>query len=325
MKLRPVLGVVAVLGLSSGAAFAGDGDGVVKAKPAETAPSAPAKKDENHASENTLDTTAEKTSEKTSENAGELTAEAGDAAPEEKGNRIVSVGIGAQFMGGANFFDKPDDQSINGVNSDPKYPGFAGSSIGGGGFIDVRFIDYIGFEFGVLHMTDKGSAEITITELASGTQSNFDINLKQNALHMPLLLKASVPGVLAQPVFFVGPEFVGPLPACKVDSADRATKPECQAEVVATTPGASLGTKYGIITQNSVNVMFGLGAEFKLPIPNVDIRIPLTFRGAFNPGVSSKRDDREKDTVTGNLLERVDYVTNWKFAVYGNIGTSIHF
>ena len=246
---------------------------------------------------------------------------------EPKTSPIVSVGIGAQFMGGANFLDKPDDQTIDGQNRDPQYPGFAGSSIGGGGFIDVRFIDYVGFEFGVLQMTDKGSAELTITERSSGSQARFDVNLKQSALHMPLLLKAAVPGVIAQPLFFVGPEFVVPLANCKSDNADRATNPECQAEVVSKTGGSTLGTKYGIITQNSINVMFGLGAEFKLPIPKVDIRIPLTMRGSINPGVSSKRVDRETDTLNamGTLLERVDYVTNWKFAAYANIGMSVHF
>jgi hypothetical protein len=325
MKLRPFLGVLAVMGLSSVSAFAGEpankkeDGGIVKAsgKDAEAEPGA-----EGEAS------AADSKGPEGDAPAGKPEGDASeiDGTPAGSGSRIVSVGIGGLFMGGANFFDKPGDQTINGQNRDSKYPGFAGSSIGGGGYVDVRFIDYVGFEFGVLHMTDKGTADLTITDLTSGAQANFKVNLSQPALHMPLLLKAAVPGVIAQPVFFVGPEFVIPLASCKADATDRATKDECQAEVVSTSGNASLGTKYGIITQNSVNVMFGLGAEFKLPIPKVDIRIPLTLRGSINPGVSDKRDDREKDTVNANgSLERVDYVTNWKFAAYGNIGAAIHF
>ena len=317
MKLRPFLGVLLAFGLSSVSAYAEEGEGPkTDADSADGADSA--------ATEN-----ADAAKEVGKTSLESKPAEEGDAEEaEEAGSKIIKVGVGALFMGGANFLDKPSDQSIGGrtgAAADPKYPGFAGSSIGGGGFVDVRFIDYIGFEFGVMHMTDKGKAELTITNLGNGAQATFDVNLSQPALHMPLLLKAAVPGVIAQPIFFVGPEFVIPLASCKDDDPTRKDKPECQAEVVSTSGGGSLGTQYGIVNSNYIGVMFGLGAEFKLPIPKVDVRIPLTLRGAINPGVSSKRDDRELNEIAGNVITRVEYRSEWKFEAYGTLGASIHF
>lgn len=314
MKLRPFLGVLLAFGLSSVSAYAEEGEG----------PKTDADGADSAATEN-----ADGVKEVGKASADTKPAEDGDAEEaEEAGSKIIKVGVGALFMGGANFLDKPSDQSIGGrtgAAADPKYPGFAGSSFGGGGFIDVRFIDYIGFEFGVMHMTDKGKAELTITNLGNGAQATFDVNLSQPALHMPLLLKAAVPGVIAQPIFFVGPEFVIPLASCKDDDPTRKDKPECQAEVVSTNGAGSLGTQYGIVNSNYVSVMFGLGAEFKLPIPKVDVRIPLTLRGAVNPGVSSKRDERELNEIAGNVITRVEYRSEWKFEAYGTLGASIHF
>jgi hypothetical protein len=326
MKLRPFLGLFALVALSPAVALAGEG--VVKAaEPAADASKndeAPAAAADKPADEADADKADKKDGDK---------KEDGDEATEEEaktGSNIIKVGIGGMFMGGANFLDKPSDQTIGGrtgAAADPKYPGFAGSSIGGGGFIDVRFIDYIGFEFGVLHMTDKGNAELTITNLANGAQATFDVKLSQPALHMPLLLKAAIPGVIAQPTFFVGPEFVVPLASCKDDDPTRKDKAECQAEVVSTNGGGTLGTKYGIVNNNYISVMFGLGAEFKLPIPKVDIRLPLTLRGAVNPGVSSKRDDRELNDVDAQsgVINRVEYRSEWKFEAYASLGASIHF
>ncbi|MBM4357512.1 MAG: hypothetical protein FJ096_05305 [Deltaproteobacteria bacterium] len=319
MKLHPFLGVLALVTLSPALALAEEGGD----KAAD-----PAKKDGAAASEG-----AKAPDEKTDEAKSTDPSKAGDDTANEEsktGANIIKVGLGGLFLGGANFLDKPSDQSIGGrtgAAADPKYPGFAGSSFGGGGFIDVRFIDYVGFEFGVVQMTDKGNAELTITNLGNGAQATFDVKLSQPALHMPLLLKVAIPGVIAQPIFFVGPEFVVPLASCRDDDATRKDKPECQAEVVSTSGGGSLGTKYGIVNNNYISVMFGLGAEFKLPIPKVDVRLPLTLRGAVNSGVSSKRDDRELndvDAVSG-VINRVEYRSEWKFEAYGSLGASIHF
>ncbi len=241
----------------------------------------------------------------------------------------VTVGVGAQFQAGGNFFDKPSDQTINGTPTDPEYPGFAGLTLGGGGYVDVRFIEYVGIEFGVLYTSDKGSAELTITDTSPGAgagQSKFDIKIKQNAIHMPLLVKGVIPGKIAQPMLFIGPEFVVPVTKC--DTGVSGTDfPQCRAEVTRTSGNLNLATDYFINTKKYVMVAFGLGVEFKLPIPKVDIRIPLTLRGAVNPSVSSKRTERENDTFdsSGKALVRVEYITNWKFEANANIGLGIHF
>ncbi len=238
----------------------------------------------------------------------------------------VTVGIGGMFQAGGNFLDKPDDQTIQLANgktaADPEYPGFAGLTLGGGGFVDVRFIKYVGIEFGVLYTSDKGEAELKITN--AGNEAKFDITISHNAIHMPLLVKGVIPGAVAQPMLFVGPEFVVPLG----DGGD--------AECEQTSPPAancnSLGTKYMMLdTPTYIMVTFGLGVEFKLPLPVVDIRIPLTLRGSIDPGVPETRqhtdtqDGRAKYTINGNAIEKVEYKTEWKFQAAATLGTSIHF
>ena len=73
--------------------------------------------------------------------------------------------------------------------------------------------------------------------------------------------------------------------------------------------------------------MFGLGVEINLPIPKVDLRIPLALRGSANPGVSDKRVERARHvtSVTSDQLVSVSYNTEWKFQAVGSFGLSGHF
>ncbi len=261
---------------------------------------------------------------------------------------IVTVGVGAQFNGGGNFFDKPADQQVHGFDvNDPninEYPGFAGVAIGGGGFVDVRFIEIVGFEFGVLYQSDKGTASITRQTVGSNDQTKFDITIKHNAVHMPLLIKGVIPGKIAQPFLFVGPEFVVPTTNCPTGISAN-DKPDChlsedQGNVKRLQGTLPLGSDLYIQTKKYVMVTFGLGVEFKLPIPQVDMRIPLSLRGSVTPSASGRRDPgdgtgREVDTCSAGaggscaapnaIITRTEYYTNWKFQASANLGISFHF
>ncbi len=230
----------------------------------------------------------------------------------------VEVGVGILGQAGANFLDKPDDQTImvNGKSVDlsPEYPGFAGFTGGVGGMLDVRIMKYIGIEFDVMHQWDYGTAELKLTNNSTNQTTRYNIEIGNTALHMPLLLKGVLPGEVAQPMLFVGPEFVVPVG-------------EPRAEIVKQTGNVSVGTQYSAVKDSYINVMFGLGMEFVLPIESDDIsiRIPLTLRGSVNPGVSGKRTDRANYTVSGNKITNVEYHTEWKFQAVANMGISAHF
>ncbi|MBM4375525.1 MAG: hypothetical protein FJ095_10600 [Deltaproteobacteria bacterium] len=233
---------------------------------------------------------------------------------------IVTIGAGAQFQAGAVGLMKPDDQTAPSPIGPEDYPGFAGLSLGGGGFVDVRFLHVVGIEFGVLHMTDRGAAEIKISDAVGNTISKFDVKLKQNALHMPLYLKGAIPTGVANIVGFVGPEFVVPLASCKADAADRFTNPDCAAEIVPDAQFPNATGNYGIRTKSSVLVSGGIGFEFKLPIPAVDIRIPFSIRVAGDPKPSEKRIEREFHEGG-----RVEYQTNWQLQGHANLGVGVYF
>jgi len=226
-----------------------------------------------------------------------------------------TVGVGIHGQAGGNFIDEPDDQSVpeataeNG-NPRPEYPGFAGMTSGFGPFIELRAIDYVGVEFGILFTTDSGSADIDITNLATQQTTTYEIEISHSAVHLPLLFKGTLPGPIVQPNLFVGPEFVIPSDAeINVDPSDASSN---SYTVIAD------GETYTMVT-------FGMGLEFKLPIPVVDIRIPFSLRGSINPGVSSKRIERADHVVQGGVLTETSFKTEWKFQAVANLGASVHF
>lgn len=232
----------------------------------------------------------------------------------------MSVGVGVHGQVGASFFDKPDDQTIRGTTVESDYPGFAGLTWGVGPTLDVRFLGFVGFELGVLFTRDVGQAdmEFTVTD-ASGNRTKFDytIEIGHRAVHVPLLLKGSIPGEYVQPILFLGPEFVVP-------GDPHFAILESNAPGGGFPPG---GPIYGASTDTYTMFTFGFGLEVMLPIPDVDIRIPFSLRGSYNPGVSSARDERADppQVVNGTDLQSETFKTNFKFQAVGNFGAAWHF
>ena len=227
-----------------------------------------------------------------------------------------TVGVGGQFQAGGNFLDKPDDQRVpfNGTATElkPKYPGFAGLTLGGGPYIDLRAIDYVGVEMGLLFTTDKGTADIDVE--VNGQTTTYTVEIKHSAIHIPLLLKGTLPGEIVSPNIFVGPEFV--VPSGRSASVTPANNNyDVLSDDTATALGLEKPGGYTMVT-------FGLGLEFNLPIPVVDIRIPFSLRGSVNPGVSNKRTERSHVDVANS---KTYYSTEWKFQAVANLGASIHF
>ncbi len=249
------------------------------------------------------------------------------------------VSIGAGFLGqaGGNFLDKPDNQDMIGpdgqvvdVEGIPDYPGFAGMTAGFGFFVDFRVLDYVGIELDVLRQWDKGQADLKIE--INDQENEFEVEIRQGAWHLPLLLKGVIPGEVVQPFLFIGPEFV---------VVDNNGEPEgAEAEIISgSLPRDAAGNftpAYAAFSENYIALMFGLGIEFKLPIPEVDIRIPFSLRGSVNLDVPEDRtqtadtEGRERQIYatdgSGNLtVTKVEYKTNFKYQAVGNLGLGIHF
>jgi hypothetical protein len=200
----------------------------------------------------------------------------------------TEIGAGVMGIVGGNFLDKPDRTIL-----EPDiYPGFGGLTAGLGLMFDLRFIKLIGLEADVIRSSDKGSGTDTING------QHLKMTIGQGAWHVPVLAKLTIPSPLIAPQFFVGPEFVFP------SKGDVSTDPSTN--FLRETAG------------NYVAITGGLGLEIKLPLPVLDLRIPIGLRGSYTPSVSSKFADRYN--VTTFTLH-----SEWKFAANFTAGAALYF
>ena len=231
----------------------------------------------------------------------------------------VEIGFGLLGNFGANFIDQPSDQLVEGREVKPEYPGFAGATVGIGPMIDFRFFEYVGVELDFLYQSDKGTTDITITNLTTGQETIFEIKMGHSAWHIPLLFKgAFLPDQPVQPVVGIGPEFVIPVGNAKLGE---------QFEIIGEN---TTTTQYGAIEATSyTRLAIALGIEARLPIdsPYISLRIPFTVRGSFHTGLDDTRSARE-DTVLVSGTDQpasIKYRNEWEYQVSANFGMSLHF
>jgi hypothetical protein len=203
-------------------------------------------------------------------------------------------GAGLVVQAGGNFISKPD--AVAGIIN--PNPGFGGLTLGGGLMLDARLIPFLGLEVDVLRTNDKGSGDYTLNG------NKFHITLSQGAWHIPILAKVVLPSPLLAPYAVLGPEYVSP------SDPSAETDPKIP---IGNGGFSAFADSYWMITA-------GLGMEIKLPLPIVDLRIPISLRASFTPGASSKGTDRTKlDAGT------ISYSSEWQYAINLNAGAAIYF
>ncbi len=231
-----------------------------------------------------------------------------EPADDEPTDKLISFGAGFLGFLGANFLDKPTNRNVTLPNGQQALtetnPGFGGVTAGGGLMIEGRLAGIAGIEMDFLYSSDHGHGDYTI----NGTK--FTINLGQSAFHMPLLFKATAPLPLFRPSIFVGPEFVFP------------SSPTASIEAP---PGYSIGTTVTASADNYTMFTGGLGFEFKLPIPSIDLRIPFQLRGSYH-SVPDRAGDRADYTIqpTG-AITAINYHSQWKWATQAVLGVAAWF
>jgi hypothetical protein len=213
----------------------------------------------------------------------------------------VDLGVGLVGAVGGNFLDKPDRTA-----GEPDiYPGYGGLTIGGGLMLDARFLDgLLGVEADVIRSSDKGSGDVTFTSQIPGFVASEKVTHKigQGAWHVPLLAKLAIPSPVVAPVLMLGPEFVFPSsPSSTVDPALQGFTVRAKAD-------------------NYVAITAGVGVEIKLPLPILDLRIPVDLRASYNPSVSSKFSDRVQSGGT-----TLTYHSEWKYSVALTAGAALYF
>ncbi|MEK6608355.1 MAG: outer membrane beta-barrel protein [Myxococcota bacterium] len=211
--------------------------------------------------------------------------------------RKFEVGVGALGYFGANFLsDTDDDVPVEGSNLVLPYPGFAGFSGGAGVSLEARYKGFVGLEVDLVRSSDRGSGEI----------NGVDVTIGQTSWHMPLLLELAVPSAFVRPSVFVGIDLVFP-----GEGKGEADPPPDNLEV------ASTASSYTMLT-------FGFGFEVLLPIEGVDIRVPITVRGARNGGTSASASDRASVEPTGGYYEAT-FNSEWQWQAGGTIGVTYYF
>jgi hypothetical protein len=206
--------------------------------------------------------------------------------------------------------DKPSDQTIDDQAFKPDYPGFTGLDSALGASFEIRLLGYFGVELDLMHAHEAGAADITVNDLATNQVSSFEVEIGHDALHVPLLFKGCLPGKVVTPLIFIGPEFVIP--------SDRADAQELGVNATTTTHTAH--------TEDYTMFAYGIGFEFNLPSPTVDLRIPLTIRGGYNPSVSDVREERARHTpASGPPFSEISYSTAWKHTARAQLGMTINF
>ena len=209
--------------------------------------------------------------------------------------REWELGVSAHGQVGGSFLSEPDDKAVTqGSPFEYSYPGFAG--VGGGGGVG-------------LHLAWRGMLGV-VTELSytkdsgRGAIGGADITLTQWALHVPLMVRAAVPSEHFRLFAQVGPEFVLPQsPSAEYDEA-----------IVVTDVNAA--------ADSYINIAFGLGCEFMLPVEEVDLRIPFTLRGSINPSTPAAARDRIRDA---ELPQRMSLVSEWEYQAAVSIGLAWYF
>ncbi|MEZ4463379.1 MAG: hypothetical protein R3F43_02385 [bacterium] len=180
------------------------------------------------------------------------------------------------------------------------YPGFGGFSGGGGIAVDVLWRGIVGLKLGLFASNDVGSGSI----------NDVDFDIGQTALHLPLLLKVAAPVETVRPFFVIGPEFVFP----------------GDAEASTDFPG---GVAVSAEADTYLALAFGFGFEFVLPVDGMDVRIPLTLRGAWNPSVEDDINGRARFDVerSGNIaqINGAVFKSEWEWQAAATLGVAFYF
>ena len=217
------------------------------------------------------------------------------------------LGVGMVGLFGGSGIRKPGSKTHEDGPDDPldmPYGGFFGLGGGAGLTVAYNFRGFVGVEMDLLYTRDRGTGEFERGP-ASG-----DYTIAQWALHVPLVVKGTIPYRTVKPFVFLGPEFVIPGDAEVTYTGDQTLPP---------TVGAT-NSFYTALT-------FGLGVEFGLPVRGADLRIPFTLRGSYYPGVGDSFDDRLDDVRVpsgSDIPDDFDFQTNFEFQFAATLGLAYY-
>jgi hypothetical protein len=84
-------------------------------------------------------------------------------------------------------------------------------------------------------------------------------------------------------------------------------------------------TVFGAKADKYTMLCVGLGLEIKLPIPAIDLRIPISLRFSWNPGTSDKVSERADFQLNGATITGVTFKSEWQYQALLTAGAAIYF
>jgi hypothetical protein len=254
---------------------------------------------------------------------------------------VIAIGVGLQGHLGAAASTGLGPQDVlmppSGFGADTLAkagPSFGGPYGGIGAMAELRLIKMLGIEVDYTRTLITASGDVPLGAAfpnPTGGMGLPSVNLAFNQWQhqIAILGKFALPSPLVAPFIAVGPEFAFP------DSPDITIKPSV--------PGITITAHAGGYT-----MLTGvIGVELKLPIPKIDIRIPVGARLSYNlsspdnPAVCGDINGMQLDPkiptggncrlhFTGTLNAStqsltIDYRTEWKYMIGGQAGIAVYF
>jgi hypothetical protein len=270
---------------------------------------------------------------------------------------VVAVGVGllGHLGGAASTGLGPSDvtkAAMNGpMGSDltKAGPSFGGAYGGIGAMAELRLIKMLGIEVDYTRTLVTASGKVPLGAAFPNPTGgpglpDVDLTFQQWQHQIAILGKFALATPLIAPFIAVGPEFVFPDDASKSCMAGGMLQPgACPISVKPTVPGVNITAH-----ASSFTMLTGVvGLELKLPIPKIDIRIPVAARFSYNlstpdnPAVCGSINGMQLDAsvptggncrlqFTGTLSQStqnlvIDYRTEWKYMVGGQVGLAVYF
>lgn len=253
---------------------------------------------------------------------------------------IAAIGVGVQgHLGGAASTGLgPADvvTAPSGLSADTLSkagPSFGGPYGGIGVFAELRLVKILGIEVDYTRTLVAAKGDVPLGAAfpnpTGGMLPTVNVSFEQWQHQIALLGKLALPAPLVAPFIAVGPEFVFPDgPSITINPSPAAIK------MIAHAGGYTMLT--GIV-----------GVELKLPIPKIDIRIPVGARLSYNlsssdsPAVCGSLNGMQLDarvppdgncrlkfSGTLDLTKQqlvIDYRTEWKYQIGGQAGVAVYF
>lgn len=212
--------------------------------------------------------------------------------------RLVGGPLGT-FIDEPSEADKVETLADGATRIRRPYSGFGGLGSSFGLTLGLTYNDFLGFETGFVRRTENAEATYSING------ASLDLEVSQTSTTVPLLFRLTLPTSSVQPSVLIGMALHYP------------SDTELQSAYL---------TNLSAEADSYQTLNFGFELEFKLPVENYDVRIPLSMRGYHNADLGDSVVERMRFSgcrPNGQCNDNI-FITEWQWAAEIFLGLSFH-